>query len=275
MIRIWSKDELANLFGLQIKTLRYRENLKEEIKGFEENRVLSALGKQKDQVIEKASEMAFENRHTPFMPAFSCADIGIHVQMSMIRYGNETGYTDLERITDMFKAIPVKPYYFFDIEDGGATQNRSYQDAEKLIKKQGRRGLTGFEIIALGIHADVLFRHYVYAIGSRCGSSPFEMPALWLFDGRPKLSGLYIDYPLKKWGTPSCENEYPEEKKIEELADKREERVRYTHGVSKYLGFSVLDPLMTKGRFKKYALFLLNVVNRVYHNIYLDNCNFS
>src|SRR5712691_4201809 len=48
----------------------------------------------------------------------------------------------------------------FDIEDGEAMRGKTPEHAEELIMKQGRRGLTEVEVISLGLHTNVLFRHY-------------------------------------------------------------------------------------------------------------------
>ncbi len=134
------------------------------------------------------------------------------LQMNMIAW-LETGSNFLipSLITNMFKT-PSEPYYILDVEDGKATLNETLQDAEELIKKQGRRGLTEVEVISLGVHTKVLSLHFVAAIGSRyvgaVGPRPAEatkVPYLWVRLEKATLSWGYFDQPKGRWwGTASC-----------------------------------------------------------------------
>jgi len=188
----WS--DLERLFDTQIATLNDR--------GVPPP-IVETLQVQRDQVIVKAFEMSFENGRVPFLPVIPRTYLSIYSQMPMVRNGNEAGRTYLNptTITDVVTA-PKDPYYIYDVEDGEVMRDKTPKDAEKLIKKQGRLDLTEVEVISLGVHTDVLSKHHVKAVGSRCGS--VRVPILYLDGSWPKLDWSFLDYSYDHQSAASC-----------------------------------------------------------------------
>jgi len=186
--------DIRKLFDTQIRTLKDR--------GCPEP-ILDTLSRHRDEVVSKASEMKFAEGYVPFLPVISRSYLTIYSQMPMVRKGDKVGYTYLKPsdIIDLAE-MPAEPYYIFDVEDGQAMRGIPPRDAEKQIKEWARRGLTEVEVIALGIHTDVLFRHYVDGVGSRCVSD--EVPSLWLSIGAPQLVSAHIEHGEGCWGAASC-----------------------------------------------------------------------
>lgn len=188
------RNDLGRLFDGQIATLKDR--------GVPAP-IVEMLQNQHDQVIAKAREMSFENGHVPFLPVIPRAYLSIYSQMPMVKSGDKAGYTFLKptAITDV-ATTPEDPYYIYDVENGESMRGKATQDAEKLIKKQNRLGLTEVEVISLGVHTDVLSRHYVDAVGSRLDS--VGVLYLYLLDGRPELSWNPLGNGDSVWGAASC-----------------------------------------------------------------------
>ncbi|MDP3784710.1 MAG: DUF5701 family protein [bacterium] len=188
-------NDLERLFDTQIATLKDRG-----VPKF----IVGMLWDQKGFVLARASTMSFENGHVPFLPVIPRTYLSIYSQMPMVKSGDKAGYTNLKptAITDVV-ATPENPYYIYDVEDGEAMRGKTPQDAEKLIKKEGRLGLTEVEVIALGVHTDVLSKHYVEAVGSRyvSGGVPF---LLRLGGDEPGLDWTSLDYGDDHWGAASC-----------------------------------------------------------------------
>jgi hypothetical protein len=188
------REDLEKFFDSQIQTVKDR--------GCPEA-IMSILQNQRSSVLQRAGEITLGEGHVPFLPVIPRTYLSIYAQMPMVRNGDKVGYTYLRPydITDVVET-PQDPYYIFDVEDGEAMLGKAPQDAEKAIKKQGRRGLTEVEVISLGIYTDVLTRHYVDAVGSRYES--IRMPVLWLSDDRPKLDWDYLGHADGRWGAASC-----------------------------------------------------------------------
>ena len=188
------RSDLEKLFDTQIATLKDRGVLPP---------IVEMLQEQRDQVIAKAAEMSFENGRVPFLPVIPRTYLSIYSQTPMVRNGNKAGRTYLKptAITDVMTA-PEDSYYIYDVEDGEAMRDKAPRDAEKLIKKQSRLGLTEVEVISLGVHTDVLSKHYVDAVGSRCGSD--GVPDLCLHVDKPRLDWHPLDRSDDHWGAASC-----------------------------------------------------------------------
>lgn len=188
------KEDLEKLFDTQIQTLKDRGC---------PTVIIDMLREQRDDVLEKASEITFAKGHIAFLPVIPRTFLSIYTQMQMVKNGDKTGYTYLKpyEITDVVET-PKDPYYIFDVEDGEAMLGKAPQDAEKAITQQNWRGLTEVEVISLGIHTDVLSRHYVDAVGSRYRSD--GVPSLWLGDDRPRLGWLSLGHAADEWGAASC-----------------------------------------------------------------------
>jgi hypothetical protein len=190
------KEGLSKLFDTQMQTL--------------ENHgcppiILRAFRDQKSSVIGKAIKMDIPESNIPFLPIIPKSYASSDFQMLMIKNGNQAGFTYLEpdQITDVVQT-PNTPYFIFNVEDGREMCGKSPQDAEKLFEKQGRRGLTDTEVVALGvIYTDVLCNHFVDAIGSRYCSN-FAL-SLWLDDGEPCLGWVYLCDALSERGVASCD----------------------------------------------------------------------
>ena len=188
------QSDLEQLFDTQIATLKDRGVPAQ---------IVEMLQNHCGQVIAKANEMTFKNGRVPFLPVIPRTFLSIYSQMPMVRSGSKTGYTYLKptSITDV-TVTPEDPYYIYDVDGGEALRGKTPHDAKKLIKNQERLGLTEVEVIALGVHTDVLSRHYVDAVGSRYDSD--GVPILYLYVGRPRLSWDYLDDGDDHWGAASC-----------------------------------------------------------------------
>lgn len=193
-----NQQEFKDLFDTQLATLKDR--------GCPEQ-IVDMLNDQRDNVVGKALAMNFERDRIPFLPVIPRAYITLYSQMAMVRYKDKAGFVlpNHKEFTDVPKT-PAVPYYVFDVEDGTAMLGQSAQDAEKLIKKQSRRGLTEIEVIALVVHTDVISRHNVDAIGS-CGDSCW-VPDLWMWPTsiRPMLGQNPRNMANEHWGAASCRN---------------------------------------------------------------------
>lgn len=188
------REDLESLFDRQIQT--------EKDRGTPEA-IIKMLQNQRSDVLSKASEMTFAEGHIPFLPVIPKTYVSIYYRMPMVKNGNKIGYTYLDpsELTDI-EDVPGKPYYIYDVEDGTAMLGKAPRDAEKLIRKDKRFPLTADEVMSLGIHSDVLSRHYVDAPGSRHESS--EVPVLWLLGGKPELDWNFADDADDEWGAGSC-----------------------------------------------------------------------
>jgi len=193
----WAKRGcFEQLFDTQIATLEDRGVPKQ---------IVEILQNQRSQVLAKANKMYFDNGCLSFLPVIPRTYLSIYSQMPMVFKSGNAGFTELKpnNITDVIDT-PDDPYYIYDIEDGKAMLGMApMQKAEKLINEQMRFGLTEVEVIALGIHTDVLSKHYVDAVGSRYYSD--GIPYLFLEVGKkPVLSRSHLDVDDNHFGAASC-----------------------------------------------------------------------
>ena len=188
------KGKLTKLFESQLEKLKALGT---------PQAILEAFGNKKDEVVSKAAEMAIAEGNIPFLPVIPRSYLGIYALMPMVKHENRVGYTYLDpnELTDVVET-PKNPYYAFDVENGKAMLSKSPMDAEKIIKSQKRSCLTADEVIAVGIHNEVLSDHNMDATGSRSESD--GVPRLCLSVGRPRLSWSNPDYSLDGWGSGSC-----------------------------------------------------------------------
>jgi len=189
------ESELVSLFNNQIQTLKDR--------GCPET-ILNMLQEQRGSVVEKAKKVTFKEGRVPFLPVIPKLYLSIYTQMAMVKYGSKSGYTylDVTQLSDVADTSN-KPYFVFDVEDGTEMLAKSPRDAEKLIKAQdNRRCLIDVEVISLGIHTDVLSRHYVDASASRYESD--DVPGLYPFGDIPKLDWYRLGNSSPEWGSASC-----------------------------------------------------------------------
>jgi hypothetical protein len=162
------KKNFIQLFNSQLETLKGRGC---------PQAILEAFQEQRDKVIAKAIQTNIAEGNIPFLPVILKIYLGVYGLMPMVRNGEKVGYTYLDpnKLSDVVET-PKTPYYIFDVEDGKAMLGKSPNDAEKLIKKQNRLCLTDAEVIAIGVHTDVLSNHYVDATGSRYKSDQGACP---------------------------------------------------------------------------------------------------
>ncbi|OGD24835.1 hypothetical protein A2819_00485 [Candidatus Azambacteria bacterium RIFCSPHIGHO2_01_FULL_40_24] len=190
-----NRGRLEQLFDAQIATLKDRGVPEQIVKLFQ---------KQRGPVLAKVSKMYVDNGYILFLPVIPRTYLSIYSQMLLVHNGYKTGgYANLvpTAVTDTVDT-PEDPYYIYNIEDGELMRNKTPHDAEKLIEKQGRLGLTEVEVIALGIHTGVLSKHNVDAIGSRYNLN--EIPYLYLEEGNPVLSSSHNAICDNRWGSASC-----------------------------------------------------------------------
>jgi hypothetical protein len=189
------REDLEKLFDGQIATLKDRGTPEQ---------IVELLANQRSSVIDKASEMTFENGHVPFLPVIPLTYRGLYDLMSMVNNKGKAGYTYPNPTTNTDKVeTPDEPYYIYDVEDGESTRSKSPESAEKAFKSQKRSPLTLAETMALTTHTDVLSRHYVWAAGSRCALAD-EVPNVCLYGDRPRLYWSYADISDSGWGSASC-----------------------------------------------------------------------
>lgn len=188
------KENLADLFDSQMKTLKERDCPKVIIESFQS---------QKDTVLDKVVKTDVAEGNIPFIPVIPRIYMGVHGLMPMVRNGDKVGYTYLDpnEITDVVKAHN-KPYFIIDVENGKKMLGKSPEKAEKLIKEQKRSCLATEEGIALCVHTDVLSDHYVDCTGSRSESDC--VPVVSLHGSVPGLYWDYADNSSNEWGSASC-----------------------------------------------------------------------
>ena len=188
------KEELSKLFDIQLATLKDRGC---------PGTILEAFQEQKGDVIANASGMNIPEGNIAFLPVIPKFYGSSRFQMPMVKNGDQVGYTYLDPngISDVVYT-PNAPYFIFNVEDGQSMRGKASQDADRLIKKQNRRGLTDVEVVALGIHTDVLRNHFVFAIGSRYESGGVVF--LWLCSDEPGLRWVSLGYADFDRGAASC-----------------------------------------------------------------------
>ncbi|MBU1179334.1 hypothetical protein KJ885_00130 [Patescibacteria group bacterium] len=190
-----SAEELEKFFDAKLQTLEERGCIEH---------IRELLANQRDSVLDKASKMVMGEGNILFLPAVLRIYLSPYSQMDMVVHGGKRGrnYLNPSAITDKVET-PEEPYWFFDVEDGTATLGKSPEQAEKILKKQSRSPHTVAEDMALAVHTDVLSRHYVWAAGSRYGSSG-GVPVVCLSDDGPKLCWCCAGVADELWGSPSC-----------------------------------------------------------------------
>lgn len=182
------QGDLEKLFDSQIATLNNRDCPEAIVEMFQNRR---------GEIVARASEMIFGEGCVPFIPVIPRNYHTIYGQMPMVRWpaasrgeggGRKKGYTLLDP-TEIIDVVETRNlyyiYYISDVEDGTVMLGKTPRDAEMFNEKNGRSGLTDVEVISLCLHTNVLSRHYVDAIGSRCRSG--GVPSLCNSGGRPKL----------------------------------------------------------------------------------------
>lgn len=191
------RNDLKKLFDIQIAMFNDRGVPKQ---------ITDAFRHHKDLVVHKASRMTIGEGNISFLPVIKPAYLGYHGLMAMVRNGLKKGYTCLKpaAITDQFETSDDL-YYIYDVEDGNATCGKSPQYAENIFKKQLRFSLTAAEVINLCILTDVLYRNYVWAVGSHYESAIKVLNVcLDNYSGQPILGWNHVYDAFNHWGLASC-----------------------------------------------------------------------
>ena len=149
---------LCNLFEAQVERLR---NLNCPWA------IVSSLQLQKDRVVSSAAKTEIPGGNIPFLPVIPRSYLGVYGLVQLVVFAGSVGYTHIElaEISDVVRS-PNRPYFIFNVEDGHAFLGKSSKEAGVLIEESARSGLTIAEIVSVAIHADVLSRHNIDAVGS-------------------------------------------------------------------------------------------------------------
>lgn len=190
------RGDLEKLFDSQIATLKDR--------GCPEQ-ILEVLKNHKAKVLNHAELITIAEGNLAFAPVITPLYLGYHGIVSIVRHNGRSGYAyaylDPRQITDEEK-VPVGLYYQFDVEDGTKYLGKKPEVSNKLIQKEKRLRSTTAEIVSIGIHTDVLSKHYMDAVGSRFRSG--RAPLLCLRGGRPRLDWRFFGVANVHWGAASC-----------------------------------------------------------------------
>lgn len=157
----YTKASLALLFDEQLAVLQAVST---------QQVTISALFKQKESVIARASEIIFLNSHTPFIPVIP-SEWRSPLDQVVFLHEERNGFclVDPQNIWNNYE-MPQKPYYIFNVEDGTALRRENPRAHEHHLDESGRRFLTADEIINLALQNEVLRRHWLVAPGSSCQS---------------------------------------------------------------------------------------------------------
>ena len=104
-------------------------------------------------------------------------------------------------------AIPDKPYFMFDIEDGSDRLDVKPSLSEEMIFAEGRSPYTIVEgIIHAVVFPEIFDSHNMSLCGSRYKTD--NIPELLLSSGGPRLQSSFTDFSHPLWGAPSCSGRY-------------------------------------------------------------------
>ncbi len=188
------RADMERLFDSQIETLKDR--------GCPEQ-ILEALRNGKQKVLDHAQSITVADGNLPFAPVITPLYLGYHGIVAMVRNNGKSGYTYLDprQISDEEK-VPTGLYYQFDVEDGANCLGKKPEVSDRDIRSEKRLRSTAAEVVSIGTHTNVLSKHNIDAVGSRCKSD--EVPHLFLNDGRPELDWNYLVSSNVQWGAASC-----------------------------------------------------------------------
>lgn len=170
--------------------------------------ILTTLVTKRDAAIAKIADVSIVGCQLPLLPAISKNFLAASIQMSMLRYGRNTGMSYLvdELIIDEVTLPRGCAWWLIGVEDG--EQFFGGQTTPKheafIINGHGRFCVVAAEAMALGIHTDVLLRrHNLTAYGSRFKQDN-GVVCVSLDSIKPWLGRSRDDQPNGKWCTVSC-----------------------------------------------------------------------
>lgn len=172
--------------------------------------IIDQLKDKRRTVIRKTLALNVSFDRIPFLPIITKQQINLKVLLPLVLH-DKAGATRLEHYNlSNIVETPTTPYYIIDVDDGAWLVHTAPLEAATTIKQYHRSCLTECEVIALGVHTDVLARHYLMALGSRyCNGIEEQFPDLHLCRGKPVLDWRYLNSsPAKQWGAPSCSLRY-------------------------------------------------------------------
>ena len=156
-------------------------------------------------VFDRVINMDITQGNIPFAPVITRPYMGVHGLMSMVRNGEDVGYTHFNPndIVDDEK-VPKRIYFIYNIEPGLATLGMLPTVARDLINDQGRFFHTSDEDIALCIlYPKLLPDHSLLSLGSRRESTD-DIIGIYLNGSGPRLEVFDHDFSEKRFGFASC-----------------------------------------------------------------------
>ncbi len=165
--------------------------------------ILSSLQLQKERVLSSMTKVNVQEGNVAFLPVIPRSYLGVYGLVQLVVFAGSVGYTHIElaEISDVVRS-PNRPYFIFNVEDGYVFLGKSSKEAGILIEESARSGLTIAEIISVAIHTDVLSRHNIDAVGSRCGTNC--VPSLYLHENAPRLIQNFMSLKFENSGAASC-----------------------------------------------------------------------
>ena len=153
-------------------------------------------------MVRRVSDTELAETAVPFLPAIPRKILSLGEQMEMLWGRGVVDYVGVKPwlIRDAVET-PSSPYYIFDMETNLEGEMKP-RGAGTLLRKRGRRGLTGSEAIALAMHTDVLSHGCVVALESGYGSD--HVLDLFVDFGRPRFCWVHLDADHGGKGLASC-----------------------------------------------------------------------
>jgi len=189
------REDVIKLFDSQMETLKSRGC---------PWIILEALQEKRDDVLSRVIEMRIPKGHIPFIAVIPLSVVYVETLMKTVIYDHNKGHSLLiQSELSNIVGVPSKPYFMFDVENGKAMLNKSSEEAEKRIGKQRRSCLTVGEGIALCIHTNVLYKHFVNCAGSR-HKNGYYVPIVHLSNDKPMLNWIRVESWYSNCGSPSC-----------------------------------------------------------------------
>lgn len=202
---VYSYKQLMALTYKQMDLLRERLDQPAEVTRDQVDMIIRSLDFGRAEAIGLIAGRLIESSHVPLLPAIGKDFLGARIQMRMIQYNGEIGFSGLTDadICDKVKSPPRCAYWLGDVQTGDEFRDKSPQDAEVMIKERGCSCLTATEVIALGIHYPKVLYCQVVALGSRFRNDN-TVPVLFLGNSRSELLRYEANEAGANRGLPSC-----------------------------------------------------------------------